>query len=380
MPANGRPRGLARAWQFCVKGTAPGIASDLASTKGGTRVTGEIWQLLDARGIGGIERHVLVLAQVLNEAGYPCRVMLLADHGESPFLARLKAEAAPFTVLDGGFGSLLARLKSERPRLLHTHGYKAGILGRLAARLAGVPCASTFHAGERAPFPVSLYQQLDEITSRLCTRIAVSAPIAARLPQPVSLLNNFIPVPAAPPPPATSQVVGFVGRLSPEKGPDLFCALARRICAGGQLAGLSFEMFGEGPMRAELEASYKDVVRFHGLVTEPGGIWPRIGLLLMPSRAEGLPYAAIEAMAAGRPVAASALGALPDLIRPGENGWLFPAGDLEGAEAAVTAWQRGDDAARAAWSKAAWRTAREGYGAQARLPDLLAIYARIAPI
>lgn len=345
----------------------------------GDGVAREIWQLLDARGIGGIERHVIVLAQALAEAGCPCRVVLLADHGDSPFLARLKAEGVAFSVLDGRFGTLLARLKAERPRLLHTHGYKAGIFGRVAARLAAVPCASTFHAGERAPFPVSLYQCFDEATSRLATRIAVSAPIAARLPQPVDILTNFIPVPAEPPPAPTSRTVGFVGRLSPEKGPDLFCALARRFADRGAPPDLSFEMFGDGPMRAELEAAHGDVVRFHGLVTEPAGIWPRIGLLLMPSRAEGLPYAAIEAMAAGRPVAASALGALPDLIRPAENGWLFPAGDLDAAEAAITTWLAGDDTARAQWSRAAWRTAREGYGTQARLGDLLAIYDRIAP-
>ncbi|QTL05142.1 glycosyltransferase family 4 protein [Aquabacter sp. L1I39] len=343
-------------------------------------MAGEIWQLLDARGIGGIERHVTVLAQALSEAGHPCRVVLLADHGDSPFLARLRAEGVAFTVLDGRFGSLLARLKAERPRLVHTHGYKAGILGRLAARMAGIPCASTFHAGERAPFPVSVYQTLDEISSRLGTRIAVSAPIAARLPQPVSILTNFIPVPSVPPLPPNSRVVGFVGRLSPEKGPDLFCALARRVAESGKAADVSFEMFGEGPLRAELEASYGDVVHFHGLVTDPTAIWPHIGLLLMPSRAEGLPYAAIEAMAAGRPVAASALGALPELIRPGQNGWLFPTGDLDAAQAAIIAWHAGGAKDRMSWSQAAWRTARDGYGTKARLGDLLALYDRIAPV
>ncbi|OYW35551.1 MAG: hypothetical protein B7Z45_06535, partial [Azorhizobium sp. 12-66-6] len=138
----------------------------------------EIWQLVDSRGIGGIERHVSVLTQALNAAGHPARVLLLADHGEHPFLAQLRAEQVPFAVLDGRFSTLLRRLRTERPRLLHTHGYKAGILGRLAARLAGVPCVSTFHAGERGRFPVSLYQAVDAATARLATRIAVSAPIA----------------------------------------------------------------------------------------------------------------------------------------------------------------------------------------------------------
>ncbi|MEP9376999.1 glycosyltransferase family 4 protein [Aquabacter sp. CN5-332] len=332
-------------------------------------MSGEVWQLVDSGGVGGIETHVRVLAKALAEAGWPCRVLLLADHGANPWLGQLKAAGVPFEVLDGRFSTVLARLKRDRPALLHTHGYKAGILGRLAARLAGIPSVSTFHAGERGPFPVSLYQRLDEATSRLGARIAVSTPIAKALPAPVSVIGNFVPVPDTPPTAPASDVVGFVGRFSLEKGPDLFCILAERFAGK-----IPFEMFGDGPMRAGLEAEHGKRVRFHGLVTDPGTIWPRIGLLLMPSRAEGLPMAAIEAMAAGVPVAASAVGALPDLIRTGENGWLFPPLDLDAATQAVAAWQAGGAAQRAGWSQAAWRTAREGFGTQARLPQIIGVY------
>jgi len=329
----------------------------------------DIWQLVDASGIGGIERHVSVLTQALNAAGHPARVLLLADHGDHPFLTQLRAEHVPFEVLDGRFATLLRRLRTERPAVLHTHGYKAGILGRLAARLAGVPCVSTFHAGERGRFPVSLYQAVDAATARLATRIAVSAPIARALPAQVRVIANFVPVPEVAPPPPVARSVGFVGRLSIEKGPDLFCLLAQRFAGR-----LTFEMFGDGPMRAELEAAYGAQVVFHGLVTDPSTIWPRLGLLLMPSRAEGLPMAAIEAMAAGVPVAASALGALPELIRPGENGWLFPPLDLAAAEAAVAAWSAGSPRAVADWSACAWRTAHDTYAATASLPQILAAY------
>lgn len=337
--------------------------------KGKRRVTGEIWQFVDSSGIGGIETHVRVLARALIDAGHPARVLLLAAHGDNPWLGQLAGAHVPVEVLDGRFGTLLARLKRERPALLHTHGYKAGILGRLAARLAGIPCVSTFHAGERGPFPVSLYQRLDEATSRFGARIAVSAPIAARLPGRVAVIGNFVAVPDQPPPLPTQDCVGFVGRFSLEKGPDLFCRIAEAVRAPP-----AFHMFGDGPMRQWLEQAHAGRVIFHGLVRAPETIWPRIGLLLMPSRAEGLPLAALEAMAAGIPVAAAAVGALPDVIRHGENGWLFPAGDIAAATAVVAQWHAASPDQVAAMSHAAWRTVRDRFGIAASLPAILAVY------
>ncbi|GGF79737.1 glycosyl transferase [Azorhizobium oxalatiphilum] len=338
---------------------------------GGRQGQDDVWLLVDSSTVGGIETHMGVLAAALMRQGLGVRVILIADHGANPWFAQLDAAGVPHRTLSGGFKGLLAALKAARPRILHTHGYKAGILGRLAAKLAGVPCVSTFHAGERGRFPVSLYQTLDSWTSCLARRIAVSRPIAEGLPFAAEVIGNFVPVPAAPPHGARPDTVGFVGRFSHEKGPDLFCALAEKFAG----SGLAFEAFGDGAMRPELQAKTGAAVQFHGLVTTPGAIWPRIGLLLMPSRAEGLPLAAIEAMAAGIPVAASAVGALPDLIRQGENGYLFPAGDLDAMESAVRAWAGLDAAARAAMGEAAWRTARAGYAVDVLLPKVRAVYA-----
>lgn len=333
------------------------------------RVAGEVWQLVDSGGIGGIETHVRLLAHALIAAGHPTRVVLLADHGDNPWLGQLATDEVPLEVLDGRFGTLVRRMRAERPALVHTHGYKAGILGRIAARITGIPSVSTFHAGERGPFPVSLYQTLDEATSRLSRRIAVSRPIADRLPRPTAVIGNFVAVPEQAPAPPVADVVGFVGRLSAEKGPDLFCQIAASVASPP-----AFEIFGDGPMRADLEAGAAGRVRFHGLVTQPDRIWPQIGLLLMPSRAEGLPMAALEAMAAGVPVAAAAVGALPDLIRHGENGWLFAPGDVPAAAAIVSQWHAASADTRAGWSRAAWETVRTRYASTARLSDILAIY------
>jgi glycosyltransferase involved in cell wall biosynthesis len=328
-----------------------------------------IWQLVDTRMLGGIERHVGILAAGLRDIGLDAEVVRYADHGDHPWLRELAAAGVPVRTLGGSPGALLAALRKHRPALLHTHGYKAGILGRVAAKLTGIPCVSTFHAGERGPFPLWLYQTIDVWTSFLSRRIAVTDTIARGIPFGATVIANFVGVPALPrddPPP---RRVAFVGRLSEEKGPDLFCAIAQRLGPA-----LSYDCFGEGPMADALAAQYASLVRFHGFVPAER-IWPQVGLLLMPSRAEGLPMAALEAMAAGIPVAASRVGGLPGLIRPGQNGWLFDAGNLAAAQASVEAWGTLDEEQRLALAHRCQASVAEGFGVARRLPDVLAVYA-----
>ena len=327
-----------------------------------------IWQLLDSSQIGGIESHVAALSALLNAHGRPTTIVLLAPHPANPWLTQLAAAGLAFRTLEGGPAALLRALRRDRPALLHTHGYKAGILGRPTARLAGVPVVSTFHAGERAPFPVSLYQDVDAWTSRLAPRIAVSAAIAETLPFPATVIANFVQ-PGRGERTGDGRTVAFVGRLSPEKGPDLFCEIAER-----SHPSLRFEVYGDGPMRAELEAEHGDRVRFHGVRAGMAGAWPSIDLLLMPSRAEGLPMAALEAMAAGAPVLASRVGGLPTLIDHGETGWLFEAGAVDEAAALLSRWRMSDAAMRQAVGVRARAAVAARFGPDQALARFLAVY------
>ncbi len=288
-----------------------------------------------------------------------------------------------YQLLDGRLQNLIRALRSARPVLLHTHGYKANIMGRAAALVTGTPVAASFHAGLREPFPVSFYQRLDEFTSFAGGRIAVSEPIARSLPYRAEFLDNFISAPPAPASPALPRAVAFVGRLTHEKGFDLFCEIAAKaaswrtgaiasprdlrrpphptlsprgegfpgatLCPRGEgfsqgrglsaasplpggerdrvrgdlgidapdlLSGVEWHVYGDGPLRAQFENTHP-FIRFHGFTAALDEVWPRIGLLLMPSRAEGLPMAAIEALSHGVPVAASRVGGLPRAIVPG---------------------------------------------------------------
>jgi glycosyltransferase involved in cell wall biosynthesis len=341
------------------------VGNSLQFERTHTRV---IWQLVDTRSFGGIERHVGILAAALREIGLATEVVCYAHYGDNPWLRQLAAGGVPVRMLAGSPSSLLAALREARPALLHTHGYKAGILGRVAAALSGIPCVSTFHAGESGPFPLWAYQSLDAWTSFLARRIAVTDSIARKLPFRATVVPNFVAVPprsrSDPPPPR----VAFVGRFSHEKGPDLFCALARLI--GPTFA---YDCYGDGPMASALSAEYGALIRFHGFV-EPERIWPQVGLLVMPSRAEGLPMAALEAMAAGVPVAASRVGGLPGLIRPGQNGWLFDVGDLSAAAEIVKSWGALDAQQRLALTRSTHACAIE-FSVARHLPEVLAVYA-----
>lgn len=327
-----------------------------------------IWMLLDSSGMGGIESHVAELCAALAAAGRGTRVVFLADHGPHPLRARLGAAGVPWECLSGGPAALVRRLREGRPSVLHTHGYKAGVLGRLAARLAGVPVVSTFHAGEVPAGRVRLWDALDRWTSFLGVRLAVSRPILDRLPFGGRLAPNFvaIPVPAsARPLPGT---VAFVGRMSPEKGPDLFVRLAAAA------PGPEYLAFGDGPERSACEAAAGGGVRFMGMRDGMADEWPGIGLLAITSRAEGLPLAALEAMANGVPVLAFAVGGLPDAIEDGVTGWLVPPGDVAAMADRVGRWAALSPHDRQAMSRAARARAEREFGPEAGVARVLEAY------
>jgi glycosyltransferase involved in cell wall biosynthesis len=326
-----------------------------------------IVHVIDSGGIGGIEKHVETLCAAQRAAGYSASVLLYQAH-PSPWPGVLKQVGVPFDVA-GGLRGLFRRLRSSRPHVVHTHGYKAGVIGRIICRLMGIPVVSAYHAGERGPFPVSLYQRIDEATSSLCPRLAVSRQIAARLPAPVRVVNNFVslaPLDAARELPAC---VAFVGRLSEEKGPDLFCELAARLA----LPDEAWVIYGDGPMRAGLEGAYGGQVTFRGMVTNMNAEWARIGALVMTSRAEGLPYAALEALAHGVPVLAHAVGGLPDLLA-GRPDWLTQRGQAPSWPEALARWRAGRLADSRAWRAAARALVAQAYSPEACLPQIFEAY------
>ena len=332
-----------------------------------------ILHFLDSSSMGGIEAHVETLARAQQAAGEDVALLLWRLYPHATSQARFRMSGLRLMSANGSFPTLCRILKRARVSTLHTHGYKANILGRVAAQLSGVQAVSTFHAGERAPFPVSAYQTLDEWTSFLAKRIAVSRPIADAMPFKTRFISNFVEVPPLRQNSANPRNISFAGRLSPEKGPDLFCKIAARL--DGEL---TFSAYGEGPMLEELRQSCDGKVAFMGFAPDMEAVWRRTGLLLMPSRNEGLPMAALEAMARGIPVAAAATGALPDVISHGVDGFLFPVGDVETAARCLRSWFGMTDDEKSAMSCAARNTILNRYSTVRGLREVFDVYGRPA--
>jgi glycosyltransferase involved in cell wall biosynthesis/SAM-dependent methyltransferase len=151
-------------------------------------------------------------------------------------------------------------------------------------------------------------------------------------------------------------IVGFAGRWSQEKDPLAFLEIARRAPADLRVR---FAMMGTGPLRPEIEqavaAAHFPEDRFH-LVGVPPDIVPYLrscDVLILPSRVDGRPLAVLEALSLGVPVIASRVGALPELIEDGDNGFLCDAGDFEGFVACLLGLAQ--DRSRLARMKAASR-------------------------
>jgi glycosyltransferase involved in cell wall biosynthesis len=125
-------------------------------------------------------------------------------------------------------------------------------------------------------------------------------------------------------------LVGVVARLQPEKGVENFLRAAARVAA--KFPEAHFVVAGDGPLRQELVALSEDLglrerVRFLGFRSDASELMKSLDVLVVPSLTEGSPLATLEAMAAGVPVVASAVGGIPDQIRHDREGLLVPPGD-----------------------------------------------------
>ena len=258
--------------------------------------------------------------------------------GEPDISERVEEAGATTERLPGlgrtpGLGDLVAlaaltdRLRRLRPDLIHTHTAKAGVLGRIAARWLGLPCLHTYHGHVlQGYFHPLVNAGLIAVESALAGRhhhhaLTPGQGHDLRDGYRIGLAARWhvlpIPIPMPPALPRTARatpVLGFLGRLAPVKDIGLWLATLREVRRTLVIEGL---VCGTGADRAWAEADAADLpVRFAG--TTPTAIaLAGMDILLMTSRNEGLPLAAVEAMAAGVPVVAPAVGGLADLARIG---------------------------------------------------------------
>lgn len=162
----------------------------------------------------------------------------------------------------------------------------------------------------------------------------------------------------------SGPTVGAVARLEPEKGHDVIIRMIPRLVQ--EWPNLTVILVGDGSQRPELETSIRElgIERNVILAGEQSDVVPWIGTfdvaLLTPHWGEGLPNALLEYLAAGRPVVATRVGAIPDLVREGREGLLVDRGDPDGLAESVATLLR-DDQRREEMGQAA-RSRAEGFG------------------
>jgi glycosyltransferase involved in cell wall biosynthesis len=211
--------------------------------------------------------------------------------------------------------------------------------GLLAARLARVPSVATVQLFSGFPRAGTMGLQRRLVPRSVGRYIAVSAAvaddIATQLQVPrdrIRVVPNGVAIddlehaPSSNAAARRSPTVLTLARLAPQKG------LPYLLRAAAMLPGVSFVIAGEGAERASLEREARDLgvsdrVTFVGFRTDTAALLAEADILVLPSVNEGLPLAVLEAMAAGRPVVATAVGGTPEIVHDRETGLLVPPAD-----------------------------------------------------
>jgi glycosyltransferase involved in cell wall biosynthesis len=323
--------------------------------------------------MGGPALHVSYLSSGLQSRGYETTLVagtLARGEGSMAFVAedhgvaivqvpQLSREISPLA--DAQSISQLVRLmRRERPHILHTHTAKAGAVGRIAALLAGDArppiIVHTFHGhvlqGYFGPLRAGVFRQIERWLARGTTRLVAVSPqvrddlvafdVAASEKFAVVRLGIELEERTHAADDARRElrrlfgvpedrfVVGWIGRMTAVKRLPLVLEAFKRLRDQGVDATLC--LVGEGPDRDEVErlAHRLGIMKhclFVGYQREVAPYYELLDVLVLPSANEGTPVVAIEALAAGRPVVATDVGGVSDVVHDGVDGFLVRSGD-----------------------------------------------------
>lgn len=330
--------------------------------------------------------HLLTLAPLVARAGLNVEVLCA-----NPGLVEQFASV--------GVGARVAPLMSKRDvrgarglwpllrdaDIIHTHDRRAGLFARPLGRLRGKQSVHTFHGlpheiahlvgrpdaplapgvpARRAVWLLYGYLRIERLLTKLGAVVVPSRAVAEFLVEHgferrrVRVISNGVDVRRLEPSPAhTPFVVGTAGILEHRKGIDILLA----ACAAAGIP-LRVEIFGDGSLRTELQGQADSLgldAIFHGEVADVRARLENLDLFVLASRDENLPIALLEAMAAARPVVATAVGGVSELVEDDVSGLLVEPDDVASLAAAIaglaTDTARREDLARAGAHRVAAR-------------------------
>jgi glycosyltransferase involved in cell wall biosynthesis len=322
-------------------------------------------QVITRLNVGGPAQHAVDLTLGLSERFPSTLAFGDVDTGEAEIATDVSAGVLPLKRVPGlgrrikplddirAFIKLYRLLRSERPLLVHTHTAKAGMVGRLAAVAARVPIrVHTFHGhvfrGYFGPWTTRLFLTMERLLARGTSCVIVLSETQKReiteefrvcdakrvRVVPLGLaLARFAPARIAPLRPEFRReinagdctVITIVGRLVPIKDQTLFLQTARDLLTAGRRC--LFVIVGGGSEEARLmrlaeHLGVRDHVRFLGWRTDLERIYAGSDIVVLTSANEGTPVCLIEALAAGKPVVATDVGGVRDVLENGRLGVL----------------------------------------------------------
>lgn len=309
-------------------------------------------------GISGSEAHLLQLLPDLRARGWDVRFLMLHEDepGAWEFAEALRERRVPLDdirlrsdVDPIAFGEVCAYLARVRPRILHTHLVHADVYGQLAGTMTRVPLRLSTKHGFNEFREGRWFGLADRSVGSLAhVHIAISRGLARYLAETEGFEAERFEIVhygiassrSAEPYRGSEPRLLCIGRLIPIKGHlVLLRALAQ---ARARLSNVTLDIAGRGPLAPALEAYARelglaDAVRFLGFVSPVESAIEGSAVVVVPSLGEGFGMVALEAMERARPVIASAVGGLPEIVADLETGLVVPPADAEAlAEAIVT--------------------------------------------
>jgi glycosyltransferase involved in cell wall biosynthesis len=317
----------------------------------------KVAQLISRLCIGGTSVAVIFATQALIERGYS--TVLLAGRvigeeasmedfarlrGVHPIRVRNLSRAASVWNDLRALWQLVQFFRREKPAIVHTHTAKAGALGRVAARIARVPvCVHTFHGHvfreHFSPRASRIYLAIEKLlapwTDCLVAvsqsqgkeliekyRVAPASkfttiPVGFDLARYLKLTGQRGSIRTLSACPASSPLIGWVGRMAPIKNPELFLDVAALLLATYPTA--KFVMVGHGELRTRIEHLLKErkmtgAVTLIGWQADLSDFYADVDIVVMTSRHEGTPLALLETMASGKPFVSTNVGGICDLV------------------------------------------------------------------
>ena len=316
-----------------------------------------IVHLRDSNFVGGPERQILEHFKRMDPERYNMVLVCYENAGETNEL-RARAQDMGFQCLalpvrspfnPKGITDISDLLRNLQADVLVTHGHKGNIFGRIACWMQSVPTIAVSRGWTMESLKIRFFEFLDKVFLLFANHVvAVSHGQEKKIraigvnPGRLSVIHNSIDttkwesvkvrdIRAELGVPADGVLVVSAGRLSPEKDQISIVRAAKEVLS--QLDNVYFAVFGEGVLRGELEAACAEAgVQDHfflpGFCPDMVSVMHAADIFVLPSLTEGLPNVVLEAFACAKPVVATAVGGVPELVSDGENGFLVEVRDV----------------------------------------------------